>query len=172
MRSHEGAIIVESIPGQGTTFHLYFPSRLPMHEPDTSLLPAKQFGHGESILFVDDEPLLVEAGRRTLERLGYRVTALFSAQDALALFSQNPHSFDAAVCDLTMPLMTGQELAAQIHTIRPNLPIILVTGNASGMPPQQLRGSTIREILHKPLSAQLLSDALYRMLYQPQSTSL
>jgi signal transduction histidine kinase/ActR/RegA family two-component response regulator len=172
MRSHEGAIIVDSLPEQGTTFHLYFPTRLPVHKPDTSLHPVIQPGHGESILFVDDEPLLVEAGRRTLERLGYRVTALPSPQDALDLFCQNPNSYDAAVCDLTMPVMTGMELAAQMHTIRPKLPIILVTGNASGMPPQQLRGSTIREILHKPLSAQLLSDALYRTLHQPQSTRL
>jgi PAS domain S-box-containing protein len=164
VRGHGGAIAVTSEPGAGTTFHLYFPALRQTATTDTTLNLVLHQGHGEAVLMVDDEPSLVETGRRTLERLGYQVTALPSANEAIALFNLKPASFDVAIFDLTMPAMTGIDLAARLHAIRPGLPVILVTGNASGVSQQQLVSSGISEVVHKPLSAQLLGDALHRIL--------
>ena len=164
VRSHGGAIVVSSEPGTGTTFHLYFPAQQKTATPETTLNLVLHRGHGESILLVDDESSLVETGRRTLERLGYQVTALPSATEAIALFCLKPAAFDVAIFDLTMPTMTGVDLAARLHAIRQSLPVILVTGNASGLSQQQLVSSGIAEVVHKPLSALLLSDALQRTL--------
>ena len=164
VRGHGGAIVVTSEPGAGTTFHLYFPAQQKTATPETTLNLVLHQGHGEAVLLVDDEPSLVETGRRTLERLGYQVTALPSANEAIALFNLKPASFDVAIFDLSMPAMTGIELAARLHAIRPGLPVILVTGNASGVGQQQLVSSGIVEVVPKPLSAQLLGDALQRTL--------
>ena len=168
VRGHGGAIAVTSKPGKGTIFHLYFPARSQNSTLERTLNLVEQRGHGENILLVDDELSLVKTGRQTLERLGYRITALSSASEAIDQFRTKPEAFDAAICDLTMPTMSGVDLAAQLHAIRSNLPILLVTGNASGVSQQQLSSSGIWEVVNKPLSAQLLGDALHRILRQPQ----
>jgi hypothetical protein len=114
VKSHEGAVGVQSQPGRGATFHIYFPAIDAAVEDETAATPAVLYGKGEHILFVDDEEALVFLAKRTLERMGYRVSAFIHPLEALAAFARDPHGFDAVVTDISMPKMPGPELAARL----------------------------------------------------------
>ena len=80
------------------------------------------------ILFVDDEKSLLDLGRDLLGRLGYRVETRASAIDAIEAFRADPQKFDLVISDMTMPKMTGDEMARHMRAIRPDIPIILCSG--------------------------------------------
>jgi CheY-like chemotaxis protein len=80
------------------------------------------------VLFIDDDPALVRLGTLRLTRLGFEVTGCESAEEALELFRDHPVDFDVVVTDLSMPGMSGMELARQLLGLRPELPILLVSG--------------------------------------------
>ena len=127
IRIHQGAIVVESEPGSGTLFKVYFPiiaGETDRPAPDVEPLPIGT----ERILFTDDEELQVELSREMLARLGYQVTGFTDCRKALAHFRENPTAFDLVITDMTMPHMTGDILAAELIAIRPDIPIILCTG--------------------------------------------
>ena len=104
--NHDGAITVESTPGQGTTFTVYLPrieaTVRPATAPDEPV-PAGQ----ERILFVEDEAPLAELGRIMLTHLGYNVVACKSSREALDIFRAEPQRFDLVITDYTMPELTG-----------------------------------------------------------------
>ena len=169
MQSHEGLITVESRPGLGTTFHLYFPAQTP---PETPAGPAYEAGslpcgQGQSILLVDDEPVLAVMFQRLLTGLNYQVTSCHSPRAALDLFRDNPGRFDLVVTDLTMPEMSGLEVARQIHLLRPEAPIVLASGHGGNLAEEDLRSAGIREILQKPVSLPVLAALVHRLLADP-----
>jgi PAS domain S-box-containing protein len=120
--SYGGAVSVYSEPGQGTVFQLYFPAV----EASTSVPAVRKSAplreRHEHILYVDDEEGLVLLGARLLERLGYKVTGHIDTLDALADFRSRPADFAAVVTDLSMPRMSGFDLARQLLQVRPDLP--------------------------------------------------
>jgi len=127
VKKHRGEIKVFSEPGRGTVFHIFFPivgddEVTPFITSDLTPIG------GESILLIDDEPALAEVGQLSLQKLGYAVTARTSSVEALELFRRKSHEFDVVITDLTMPNMTGIELAKEIRAIRSDIPIILCTG--------------------------------------------
>jgi CheY-like chemotaxis protein len=166
MHSHGGAILVQSEPGRGSTFELYFP----VHRGDAvaaqSAPPLDQApfapGCGQQILLVDDEEAIVQLGQVFLARLGYRVTAFSDPQAALAAFRLDARNFAAAIVDLTMPKLNGLELAQQLLALRPDLPVILVTGYYGKLNADQARALGIREVLPKPTTIDSLGAALGR----------
>ena len=121
-------------------------------------------GSGEHILVVDDEPSLVRIASRILERLGYRVTAHTRPAEALADFLERPDDFDLVLSDLTMPRMTGLELASLMLERRPDLPILLTSGYSGSLDPDELTRVGIRELVGKPFLAQTIADAVARGL--------
>ncbi len=124
--SYNGEIAVESKPGRGTTVRIYLPVINESAEEETS---EKPFDKGSaSILFVDDEQAAVQMMTMMMTKLGFRIRALSSPLEALELFRHNPERYDLVITDLTMPDMTGIELARQLHEISPQLPVILMTG--------------------------------------------
>jgi PAS domain S-box-containing protein len=164
MKSHEGAIMVSSEPGKGTTFQLYFPAldgvaTVSIHHPGP--IPC---GHGERVLFVDDEFHLASLGKKMLERAGYRVTIHTNASEALAAFRADPSGYDLIISDLTMPTLTGADLAGEILRLRPDLPIILATGCGGSMNSDRAQALGIRELLTKPLTARSLTLSVDRAL--------
>jgi two-component system cell cycle sensor histidine kinase/response regulator CckA len=164
--SHGGAISVESQIGEGTTFHIYFPKRMqdaPADERSQPITPNSYTGH-ERILFVDDEPALVEIGQEILATLGYQVETTTSSMDAIERIRTAPDQFDLIISDLTMPKMTGEGLAREAMRIRPDLPVILFTGYSDIMSRERFAALGIKDCLMKPLTRKDLAKSIRRVL--------
>jgi CheY-like chemotaxis protein len=150
---YQGAIGVESEPGSGTRFDILIP------QAETSNMAQDQSereekrpieGGAERILVVDDEELLVDLLAQNLGLLGYQVVARTSSEDALAVFCQDPTQFDLVISDLTMPHLTGLDLAARMQALRPDVPIILCTGFSESISEERARDLGFQGLLFKP----------------------
>jgi CheY-like chemotaxis protein len=164
MENHDGAATVYSRPGEGTVFHLYFPAHggeIGAAQSDEDAVPR---GNGESILLVDDEEVLAKLGRELLVGLGYSVEAVTAPEVALALVRDNPWRFALVLTDQSMPGMAGLDLADKLREIRPDLPIILMTGYSGSLAPERIEAARIREVLLKPSSLHSLGSAVHTAL--------
>jgi signal transduction histidine kinase/ActR/RegA family two-component response regulator len=163
VNGHGGEISVSSKPNEGTTFEILFPcDKQQKEEMDQEISEIK--GGTETILLIDDEPALVQVGRKLLEKLGYTVESRFSSLDALEAFQHHPHRFDLVITDLTMPQMTGDKLASQLIGIRPDIPIILCTGFSAMLSPEQAKACGIQAIITKPIIKRHLADTVRKIL--------
>ncbi|RXK52992.1 PAS domain S-box protein [Oleiharenicola lentus] len=164
VQSHEGAIHLQSTPGQGTTFDLYFPALPTPTSPEESATTPAELprGQGQSVLVVDDEPMSGTVISRLAEKFGYRVTYCSDPLQAIALFYAN--DFDLLVTDLAMPGLPGDELARQVIARKPGMPVLLLSGFIEPAKLDQLRQIGVREILNKPPSAEDLISAMDRCL--------
>jgi CheY-like chemotaxis protein len=164
IQSHRGAVLVESAPGRGTTFQVYLPAR-PVGRPEPSA-PALAIphGHGERILFVDDESIVARSTEEFLKRLGYVVTRCEQSADALARFRRAPREFDLIITDWAMPGMSGTELVSAIHEVRPDIPMLLMSGFVDSTVQLAAKSLGIGEILIKPVNPELLAQAVAQML--------
>jgi PAS domain S-box-containing protein len=163
VKSLHGDITVESEPGKGTIFNVF----IPQTEPSVQSYEVAQgeIPHGTGrILFVDDEESLVESGRTTLRRLGYKVVGVTDSQDALSLFLDDPGRFDVVITDHTMATMSGLDLAKELVKVKPDIPIILCTGYSDNVSPQIAKEAGIKEFLMKPLTKRELAEAVRRAL--------
>jgi PAS domain S-box-containing protein len=164
MDTHDGAVTVYSQPGEGTVFHLYFPRHAGVAtkvEVDSDPVPR---GNGERILFVDDEELLAQLGQKTLTALGYEVETATQPAAALAMVRADPNRFALVLTDQTMPGMTGLFLATELRQIRPELPVILMTGYSLGLGPDQINAAGILQVLLKPTSIHSVGVAVHAAL--------
>jgi PAS domain S-box-containing protein len=160
MAGLDGYLTVSSRPGQGATFRLYFPA---MPDPPSQAVPTSlpvADGAQKRVLFVDDEAMLVTLAKNVLSRLGYDAHAYQDANRALDEFRADPWSFAAVVTDLSMPAMSGFELAHKLLEIRPDVPILMVSGYFA--PEDAATGAQlgIRQLVHKPLSMRRLGELL------------
>jgi two-component system, cell cycle sensor histidine kinase and response regulator CckA len=167
---HDGFITVESEEGKGSTFEIY----LPIIDDGTifALKPSisVQTPTGnENILFVDDEEVVVDANRRILQRLGYNVTVSTDSKKALAAFRKKPEKFDLVITDMTMPSMTGAELARELIKIRSDIPIILCTGYSQLITPEKSNAIGIQEFVMKPFSRSEIAEAIRKVLDKNRS---
>ncbi len=138
VRNHRGDILVTSRPGKGSVFHVYLPVTQAHEEASPEVLQAVS-GGAERVLVVDDEVVIAEMVRTMLERFGYRTDAFSSASAAVATFEKHPGGYDLLVSDLTMPRMTGLDLADRLHIRRPHLPVIIMTGFGDRLTESALR---------------------------------
>jgi PAS domain S-box-containing protein len=159
----KGDITVESVPGAGATFRVLLPAAKtdsPSEEQgDRQVLNGK-----ERILFIDDEELLAELGKDMLEKLGYKVVVMTDGNEAVRFFSDNPSRFDLVLTDMTMPGLTGMEVAKSVLAKRADIPVILCTGHNDEVSTEKAVAAGIRGLLMKPLSRQELASAVRRVL--------
>jgi signal transduction histidine kinase/CheY-like chemotaxis protein len=161
---HGGAMNVRSSPGAGSSFEAYFRQAEALPAEDDSSGAPLPLGQGEAILLVDDERPLVLLGEEMLASIGYEPVGFDESSAALAAFRADPDRFDLVLTDELMPEMTGTELATALHEIRPDLPIILMTGHGGRVGPRELHATGIREVLKKPLLSADLAKGLARHL--------
>jgi signal transduction histidine kinase/ActR/RegA family two-component response regulator len=165
---HGGGIDVRSRPDSGSSFEVYF--------RQTDLAPAEDHhsqaplptGKGETILIVDDEKALVQLGEEMLAALGYEPVGFDSGARALAAFHADPQRFDLVLADEVMPGMTGTQLAAALLAVRPDLPILLMTGYSG---PVSSPRPNVREVLRKPLLSADLAAAIARYLHREREAT-
>jgi PAS domain S-box-containing protein len=163
VETHNGRIEVNSTPGKGTAFEIFFRSidAAPVVEvPASNTLPHG----GETILFVDDEKSIVKLNKARLERLGYQVIGTADPFEALDLFHHKSIQFDLVITDMTMPNMMGDELAAEMMKIRPDIPIILCTGFSGRISEEQALEKGIRAFVMKPLELKDIAETIRNVL--------
>jgi PAS domain S-box-containing protein len=165
VNEHDGAIGVASTPGLGTTVTIHLPIvRGSTPAPKRRVSEAPAAGHGERILFVDDEQTLCTAARLILSRAGYDPVVCRDSEEAWQRVKSEPDGFDLVVSDLTMPGMTGLDLAAKIHDIRPGLPIVLCSGHADGLTLQGLHDVGVRELIEKPFDYKVFTRTVAKIM--------
>ena len=163
VKQHDGYITVESEPGRGSTFTVYFPKIV--GEPEADAIHDDEIPTGsERILFVDDEEALVEMGEDILAELGYEVTSRMSSREALTLLKEVPSRFDLVITDQTMPEMTGVELAREILALRPDMPIIMCTGFSHLVDADKARAAGIKAFAMKPLTKKEIAMTIRKVL--------
>jgi len=122
----------------------------------------------EHILFVDDENVTVDAIQAMLESLGYKVTARTRSLECLEAFRVQPDKFDLVITDMTMPDMTGKELAKELMSIRADIPIILCTGFSEQIDENKAKGMGISAFLMKPIVMQDMANIIRQVLDKKQ----
>jgi PAS domain S-box-containing protein len=173
MKSHSGAIVVESEPGKGTKFELYFPAASvvnlesappPRVARRSGIVP---FGNGRCIMLVDDEDTVISIGTNLLRRLGFVPMAYALPKEALKAFELDPAAICAVISDLTMPEMTGLELSRRILAKRPDVPIILTTGYLHSDAQKNARESGVQCVVTKPFDVKELIAKIRMVLNEP-----
>ncbi|MDI6795878.1 MAG: PAS domain-containing protein, partial [Desulfatibacillaceae bacterium] len=165
VKSHKGAIAVESELGAGSLFEVFFPVHKGPAPDEASRKTSWDLPHGsEHILFVDDEKFLRNAGKMLLETLGYAVTEAAGSSEALKLVKADPKKFSLVITDQTMPKMTGIKLAGKILEINQDIPIILCTGHDDSLKEDSIKRLGIYGPLIKPISIRQLAPVLRKIL--------
>jgi CheY-like chemotaxis protein len=171
VHDHQASIVVQSAPGEGTVFRIYFPAA----DAQSGLSPAGGAGavdgrtpvlqgEGRHVLYLDDDEAIVFLMTRLLQRQGYRVSGHTDPNTALAAVRAKPGVFDLVVTDYNMPGMSGLEVARALRGIRADLPVAL----ASGYITEELRAKApaagVRELLYKPNTAEDFCQVVARLV--------
>ncbi|MFL6696643.1 MAG: CHASE domain-containing protein [Vitreoscilla sp.] len=165
---HGGAIHVESAPGVGSRFDLWFPLQdapAEVFESQHGALDAPP-GDGQHVLCVDDDPAMVLMVDGLLRRAGYEVTSFEQPADALARVRADPGEFDIVVTDFNMPGMNGMELAAAIARAAPHLPVVVTSGFISDEMRQRANELHIGALLQKEYTLERLAGIVHAVLEQ------
>jgi signal transduction histidine kinase/CheY-like chemotaxis protein len=171
VRNHEGIIAIESVPRVGTSFSIYLPlidgaARTPGEKKEAALAIAGK----EKILLVDDDRALLTVTKDILARLGYSVDAFAEPLLALAAFREKPNEWDLVITDRAMPRVPGEALAKEMKGIRPNLPILMLSGFISAEDDVSLRKVGINTVISKPVLPEEIGAAVRAVIAQARTT--
>lgn len=159
-----GGIDVSSTIGKGTSVSIWLPVFGEVSSLATAHSEVLPQGHGETVMIVDDEQALMSLAEEIVAGLGYEPIGFASSKAALAAFRAAPERFDAVFTDESMPDLVGTDLARGIRDLRPSLPILLMSGHGDASLIARANAVGIDEVLHKPLHAHDIAQALGRLL--------
>jgi len=163
VKEHGGAIAVDSEPGKGSLFHIYFPKIVDDAKREEKAVSPMPEGT-ERILLVDDEKQIINLGRILLQKLGYQVTTKTCPLEVLDEFKTHPDDYDLVITDFTMPKMTGDRLAEELMAIRPDIPIILCTGFSERITEETAMDIGIKGFVMKPIVIREFAEIIRNVL--------
>jgi PAS domain S-box-containing protein len=162
--SYGGSIKISSEIGKGTMFNIFLPVVQVSPLPEKNhILPPLSEGK-ERILLVDDEQQIVNMMKEMLEYLGYSVAAFTDSHEALEYFAEYPLDFELIISDLTMPKLTGPELARKLLEIREDAKILICTGFSESLPKEKVEALGIKGMAMKPITMWDLATAVRSLL--------
>jgi PAS domain S-box-containing protein len=166
MGNHGGGIVVDSAPGKGTRFELYFPEArgVGVVAPPVEAAAVPRKGNGEHVLYLDDDEAQVFLVKRMLERRGYRVSGFLSQHEALDALRSDPGQFSLFVTDYNMPGMSGLDVARAARDIRPGLPVAVATGYVTDQLREQASDAGVRDVIFKPNVVKEFIDVVQRLV--------
>ncbi len=170
VKGHGGFLQVQSEPGAGTAFTVYLPAAMADKPPrgdttDVGLAIDDQ-GHGETILFVDDESAVREVGKTVLERLQYRALVATDGADGLVLAADNKNNLSVVITDLHMPHMDGLAFVRALRRTLPEVPVVLASGRVDESVWTELQSLGVDHRLDKPFTQEQLARTLGEVLGQ------
>ncbi len=157
VRGHKGLLTVESTPGVGSTFCVFFP--VAQSRPRPQPVPADVAGGEGAILVVDDEEIVLRVAQAALPRLGYRVLTAANGEEALRIYSSAPGAVDVVLLDLTMPVMGGEETLRRLIKIKPDVVVVVMSGFQERDVMSRFEGK-VAGFIQKPFTGQQLGAAL------------
>jgi CheY-like chemotaxis protein len=163
INGHKGMINVYSEPGHGTTFTIYLPAsekEIVKEETATGTIDRGT----ETILLVDDEKIILEVSRELLESMGYRVYAVGSGQEAVALFTRKRHEIDLVILDMIMPEISGGETFDRLREINPGIKVLLSSGYSLNGEAQTIMDRGCKGFIQKPFLIENLSRKVREIL--------
>ncbi len=167
VKNHRGDITASSTPGKGAVFTVLLPV-IEDEDVQTEYEPVNGVEKGtERILLVDDEEQIVSMQRQMLENMGYKVTARTNSVEALKEFKKQPQIYDLVITDMTMPHMTGDELAQKLLDVKPGIPVILCTGFNEDITEEKALEMGIQKFIMKPVIKNDLATTIRSVLDQP-----
>ena len=169
IKNHGGDISVASQSGKGTVFTIYLPT-IDDIDIETKPVEAAAATQGnERILLIDDEKQIIDIQQQILERLGYKVTPKTDSEEALEEFAALPEKYDLVITDMTMPKMTGDQLARKLMDIKPDIPVILCTGFNETITEEKALAMGIDSFIMKPIVKDELADTIRTVLDSPKN---
>ena len=167
VEEHGGYVAVDSRPGQGSTFQLFFPVAdervdCQIKSPKPKVIPS---GGREHIMVVDDEESILLSTQELLKDYGYEITAFENSADAYAEFEKDPSRFDLVITDLTMPQLSGVELSTKMLNLRQGIPIILCTGYSETFNEEKALALGVKKYVQKPIETQTLLGLIRELLH-------
>lgn len=165
--AHAGAITVDSEVGRGTTLHVYLPLQHPAadtHAQTPVPVSGLPRGQGEHILYIDDEELMTLMVDRLLCRAGYRVTAVQDAHAAMAAFEKDPYRYDLVLSDFNMPDLSGLQIAQAVRRLRPELPVVIISGDISRELQEDAAHRGVSDLIPKQDAFDRLVGVVHRLL--------
>ncbi len=162
---HGGVIRARSEPGQGATFEVWLPRAEAIERAHTTPEPEEELPRGgERILVVDDEEKLLKVIGQALVTLGYHVTTRSDSVKALETFLATPDGFDLIITDLTMPVISGKQLAELVRETRSDIPVILISGYSANAGDGGEASTVFQEFLRKPVRKKEMARVIRRAL--------
>ena len=159
----KGAIDIKSTVGKGTTVEVLFP-KIEEEKPLKEKIEGEFPKGNERILLVDDDPSIINMICQMLKRFGYTVTSMTDSTVALERFKSAPDDFGLVITDMSMPKMSGDQLAAELMKIRKDVPILLCTGHSDAVDEKKARQIGIKGFAMKPLDMSKLASAVREAL--------
>jgi PAS domain S-box-containing protein len=170
--AHEGAIGVTSAPGRGSRFDLYFPlqAELPEDAAPVSGPSAGPPAAGHHVMYLDDDPVMVMMVEGLLRHAGYRVTTFEDPREAMGRLRARPDEVDLVLTDFNMPGLSGLDVAAELATLRPGLPVVISSGYVTEALLDSAMRIGVRSVMQKEFTLEQLPPLLRRLLAEPSTT--